>query len=297
MIPYIVDKEFNDKYQCLQVEAADVLANLPPRKKDTHKGDYGKVLLMAGSEGMCGAAVLAGRAALRSGCGLLTIASVAENRNIIQISVPEALFCANWDLNWKNVGTYTAVGIGCGWGKSPQSIHLLTNVLRFVKVPLVIDADGLNLLADNSEMLAFLPKNTILTPHPKEFERLAGQSQDRAEQIARQQDFSNYYGVVVVLKGHNTSITFPATEEATPPILFNPTGNPGMATGGSGDVLTGMVVSLLAQGLSPQKAAYTAVYLHGLAGDLAAGKLGETSLIAGDIVEYLPMAIQSVQLH
>lgn len=278
------------------IEPLDVAGCLPLRKKDSHKGDFGKVLLLAGSEGMCGAAVLAARAALRAGCGLLTVASVRENRQILQVSVPEALFRANEDMDWKTLRSYDAIGIGCGWGRSEESLLLLKNVLRFAGSPLVVDADGLNLLAENPTLLEFLPEGkTVLTPHRKEFERLAGKFSDKEEMMAMQQEFSNRHGVVVVLKGAHTSITVPAPLGKVNPILINPTGNPGMATGGSGDVLTGILASLLGQGLPASKAAYAAVYLHGLAGDLAAEGLGEYSLIAGDVTDHLPQAFLAVR--
>lgn len=282
----------------------DAARNLPKRPKFAHKGLFGRDLLIAGSTGMAGAAVLAGRAALKSGCGVLSIASCADNRLVLQTAVPEALFIDPSLMDWAKTAHYSAIGIGPGIGTSDEAAQWLKNVLRFAACPIVIDADGLNLLAQDPTLLEFLPKGRcILTPHPKEFERLAGKTSDSRERLRRQQEFSNRYGAVVVLKGAHTSVSQPGSAGIRTPggaipgpaMLFNTTGNPGMATGGSGDVLTGLCLSLLGQGLSVWQAAYTAVYLHGLAGDYAALRCTEQSMAASDIIAALPEAFRQLQ--
>ncbi len=277
----------------------DAARNLPRRPKFAHKGFFGRDLLIAGSLGMAGAAVLAGRAALKSGCGVLSIASCPDNRLVLQTAVPEALFIDQNLMDWAKLANYSAIGIGPGIGTSDKAALLLKNVLRFATCPLVIDADGLNLLAQDPTLLEFLPKGRcILTPHLKEFERLAGKTEGGQERLRRQQEFSNLHGVVVALKGAHTSISQPGANVPVVPgqaLLFNTTGNPGMATGGSGDVLTGLCLSLLGQGLPAWQAACTAVYLHGLAGDYAALRETERGLTASDLITALPDAFRQLQ--
>lgn len=277
----------------------DAARNLPRRPKFAHKGFFGRDLLIAGSLGMAGAAVLAGRAALKSGCGVLSIASCPDNRLVLQTAVPEALFIDQNLMDWAKLANYSAIGIGPGIGTSDKAALLLKNVLRFATCPLVIDADGLNLLARDPTLLEFLPKGRcILTPHLKEFERLAGKTEGGQERLRRQQEFSNLHGVVVALKGAHTSISQPGANVPVVPgqaLLFNTTGNPGMATGGSGDVLTGLCLSLLGQGLPAWQAACTAVYLHGLAGDYAALRETERGLTASDLITALPDAFRQLQ--
>lgn len=272
------------------LEAADVRPLLVSRPKFSHKGSFGKTALLAGAEGMCGAAVLAAGAAIRAGSGLVKVFSCRQNREILQISVPEALY-ADWDdggsEKWRS---FDALAFGPGAGTGEESRNRLREILRFAECPLVIDADGLTLLSQDRTLLEFLPYGkVVLTPHLKEFERFVGPCQDSRERWLRQQEFSDRYGAVVVLKGAHSSVTLPGGTKGMP-ILFNSTGNPGMATGGSGDVLTGIILALLGQGFSPYRAAYAGVYLHGLSGDRAVGKIGEYSLKAGDLVDYLPEA-------
>lgn len=276
------------------LEEADVAALLPPRGKFSHKGDFGKTLVVAGSEGMCGAAILACRAAIRSGTGLARIVSCARNREILQACVPEAVYSSPETMrsqDWRNAD---ALAFGPGIGTGPESRKLLKEVLQQAACPMVVDADGLNLLSADKTLLEYLPfGRTVFTPHLGEFERLAGPCADSAERWEKQQAFSNRYGAVVVLKGAHTSISLPGAGNL--PLLFNSTGNPGMAAGGSGDVLSGVILALLGQGLTPYQAAYAGVYLHGLAADLAVEDLGEYGLSASDIADYLPRAFLQVQ--
>lgn len=272
----------------------EINALLRPRGKHAHKGNFGRALLVAGSKGMAGASVLAARAALRSGVGLLTVHVPACNNAIVQATVPEAM--TSIDSNdccfSDNIDTckYNAVGVGPGLGQSRESEAALLALIKECKVPLVLDADALNILSRNREWLLLLPSGSVLTPHPGEFERLFGEYPSRCNAIEAARANACDKGIVILLKGAYTTIVAP---DGT--LYFNCTGNPGMATGGSGDVLTGIILSLLAQGHSSVNAARIAAYVHGLAGDLAAAELGETALVAGDIISFLPKAWLSVE--
>ena len=267
---------------------------LKPRGKHAHKGNFGRALLVAGSKGMAGASVLAARAALRSGVGLLTVHVPACNNAIMQVAVPEAM--TSIDSNdcclSDNIDTrkYNAVAVGPGLGKSKVSEVALLNLIKSCSVPLVLDADALNILSHHHDWLSLLPKGSIITPHPGEFERLFGKYPSRYNAIEAVRAIACDKGIVILLKGAYTAIIAPDGS-----LYFNSTGNPGMATGGSGDVLTGIILSLLAQGYSSANAARIAAYVHGLAGDLAASEFGETALVAGDIISFLPKAWLSVE--
>ena len=264
---------------------------IKPRDKFSHKGTFGHALIMAGSYGKMGAAVLSGKACLRSGVGLLTMHIPACGYDIIQISLPEAM--AITDADPKHLGEvtdlepYSAIGIGPGVGKEPGTVNVLEKLLNDLnkdeaKAKLIIDADALNILSENRHLLEKLPENTVLTPHPKEFQRLAGDSKDEFERLQIGIDFAKKHKVIICLKGANTAVILPNGK-----VHFNSTGNPGMATGGTGDVLTGIVTSLLAQKYNPAQAAILAVYQHGLAGDRAAEQRGQSALIAMDVAESL----------
>ncbi|MDX9882348.1 MAG: NAD(P)H-hydrate dehydratase [Prolixibacteraceae bacterium] len=259
------------------------------RKKFSHKGTFGHALLIAGSYGKMGAAVLAAKAGLRTGCGLLTCHVPHEGYKIIQVAVPEAMCSIDpSDLmftEFPDLSLFSAVGAGPGIGQKCNCQRALKLLLLAAPGKLVLDADALNILSENKEWLDLLPENTILTPHPKEFERLAGKTNDSYTRLRQQVSFSIKYKVIVALKGAHTCISFPDGR-----VFFNTTGNPGMATAGSGDVLTGMILGLLAQEYSAEDAVLIAVYLHGLAGNLAAQERSEYSLVAGDIIEYLGRA-------
>lgn len=274
------------------VTSDDVEGLLPKRKLFSHKGTYGHCLLVAGSTGMAGAAVLAARACYRSGVGLLTVHIPAFLEDILQTTIPEALASLDKVAVYTSAipnYRYAAVAIGPGIGKHPDTREALHSYLQSSDLPLILDADALNMLVKHNDWVTLLPKNTIITPHPKEFERLVGKWANDAERLDKQIRLATIYDMVVVVKGARTSIALPDGS-----VWFNSTGNPGMATAGSGDVLTGIILALLGQGLSPQHAAILGVYVHGLAGDLAAEQLGETSLIASDIVDYLPRAFKVV---
>jgi ADP-dependent NAD(P)H-hydrate dehydratase / NAD(P)H-hydrate epimerase len=264
---------------------------LKKRGKYDHKGTFGHALLVAGSFGMAGAAVLAAKACMRSGVGLLTVHSPQCNRIVLQTTVPEAMVRADADeyVLSQNTDTenYDAVGIGCGIGKAGRTASALKNYLMLTRKPMVLDADALNLIADNPEMWEYVPKDSILTPHPKEFERLFGKSDNDFDRLERLRERAKTMKINILLKGAHTIV---ANTEGV--CFFNSTGNMGMATAGSGDVLTGIITGLLAQGYAPDKAAIVGVYLHGSAGDLAAKKLGQEAMLAGDIVACLGEAFR-----
>lgn len=258
---------------------------IQPRAKFSHKGTYGHGLLVAGSKGKMGAAVLSAKAALRSGIGLLTVHVPECGYPILQTAVPEAMCSTDENHNHLThieleLDAFSAIGIGPGLGTGEGTQNVLGKLFS-AQLPIVIDADGLNVLSANPDMLVQMPPNTILTPHPKEFERLAGKSGNSFERLQMQMDFAQKYNCIVVLKEAITSIALPNGN-----VFFNTTGNPGMATGGTGDVLTGTITGLLAQGYSPQEAALTGVFYHGKAGDAAAVQIGENQLIASDLIQY-----------
>lgn len=270
----------------------DVKGFLPKRKRFSHKGTYGRCLLVAGSSGMAGAAVLAARACYRSGVGLLAVHVPSFLTDVIQANIPEALVSVDKVAMHTSAipdCEVTAAAIGPGIGTHIDTKDALHRYLQSNELPLVLDADALNMLAENNDWVTLLPKHTIITPHPKEFERLVGKWEDGAERLDKQQRLAVIYDMVVVVKGAQTTVALPNGV-----VWFNSTGNAGMATAGSGDVLTGVILALLGQGLRPQHAAILGVYIHGLAGDLAAQQLGEVSLMASDIIRYLPEAFKSI---
>ena len=285
-------RDFSSPYTFL--EKSDIAPLLKKRKKFDHKGMFGHGLLMAGSFGKMGAAILAARAALRTGIGLLTCHIPAVGNVIMQTAVPEAMVETDYSENYisGNPATdkYNAVGIGPGIGTSKEVSKILQNLLSSCKKNMVIDADALNILGMNRDWYKFFAGNIILTPHPKEFERLTGPVENSFDRMNNQVKFSRENNCIVVLKGAFTCITTPDGK-----VYFNSTGNPGMATGGSGDVLTGIILSLLAQGYTPENAAITGVYLHGLAGDIAAGKSSFESLLPSDIIDKMGEAMRQLQ--
>ncbi len=271
------------------LEKKDIQKLIKKRNTFSHKGNFGHTLLVAGSYGKTGAAILAAKACLKIGAGLLTVHIPKFSLQILQISIPEAM--CSIDNNEKNISTfpsssnYTTVGVGPGLGMDTKTSDAFFNFLKEYKKPIVVDADGLNILSKNKENISLLPQGSIITPHPKEFERLFGAFSSSWDKIKCAQEQAQKFKIIIVLKGAYTCIALPNGN-----CFFNSTGNPGMATAGSGDVLTGIISGLLSQGYSPENAAKTGVFIHGLAGDIARQKLGEHSLIASDIIEHLPHA-------
>ncbi len=265
-----------------------------PRKAFSHKGNFGHALLVAGSYGKMGAAVLATKACLRSGAGLVTVHIPNAGVGILQTSVPEAMVSPdifpheNGEVE-TNLEVFNALGIGPGLGKDGDTKKMIASLLKKFNRPMVIDADALNCIAEDKDLLKLIPAGSVLTPHPKEFERLFGPCNNDFERMLLAVEKAKDLNCIIVLKGHYTCIA--TGSEKT---YFNPTGNPGMATGGSGDVLTGIITGLIAQGYSSVEAAILAVYLHGLSGDLAAKEISMEALVAGDLVEWLGKAFLKI---
>lgn len=275
------------------IDEDEVLERLPVRSKFDHKGTFGHALLIAGSYGKMGAALLASKACLRSGVGLLTSHVPRVGYSILQTAVPEAM--ASIDRHdsmfteFPEMEPFSAIGVGPGIGMKQNSKRGLAELLGSSKVPMVLDADALNILAENNELRKRLPEGSILTPHPGEFKRLVGDYSDGYSAMLKQLELSNTLNSIVVLKGAHTCVSTPDGR-----VFFNSTGNPGMATAGSGDVLTGIILGLLAQGMSSEDAAIAGVFLHGLSGDLAAKEKSEFGLVAGDIINKLGAALKKV---
>lgn len=273
------------------LEENDVRPRIPKRNPYAHKGNMGNALIIAGSYGMGGASVLATKACLRAGAGKVTTHTPKRNSVILQISVPEAIIQFDREETTFSEAVETeefnAVGIGPGLGTSEQTAVAIIAQLRRTQCPIVADADAINILSNHRAWLQQLPKGIIMTPHPKEFDRLEGHSSDSFERLMKARDLAQRLQAYIVLKGHHTSLCLPDGH-----IIFNTTGNAGMATAGSGDVLTGIITGLLARGYSREDACIVGIYLHGLAGDIAAQALGVESVIASDLIQYLPNAFK-----
>lgn len=280
--------------QYTMVEENDVRQLMLPRSPYAHKGQMGNALLIAGSYGMAGAAILAARACMRAGVGKVTVNSPKRNLPLLQVAVPEAIVQNSLEETYfaEAVDTedFNALGIGPGLGQSEQTAIAMITQLRRTQCPIVVDADALNILANHRAWLQQLPQDIIMTPHPKELDRLEGHSADSYERLTKASNLAERLKGYIVLKDHHTAICCPGGH-----ILFNSTGNAGMATAGSGDVLTGIITGLLARGYKPQDACVVGVYLHGLAGDIAAHDLGEESLTASDIINCLPRAFKRLK--
>lgn len=284
-------KGANAEYTYTDRKAASRL--LKPRNKFDHKGKFGHALIIAGSTGKMGAATLTARAALRSGVGLLTAHIPGNGYTIMQTAVPEAMATIDESSDFfsgRAIEPYfDAIGIGPGLGQAEETANALGNLFTDFGKPMVIDADALNLIASNSALLDKIPAGSILTPHPGEFARLVGTWENDFDRLDKLKAFAKKINSTVVLKGAHTTIA-----SCYSAVAFNSTGNPGMATGGSGDVLAGVLTALLAQGYAAREAAILGVYLHGLAGDLAAQDKGYNSLIAGDIVDFLADSFRKI---
>lgn len=288
----------------MTIDQSYVKKYIKRRLPASHKGDYGHVLIIAGGAGMAGACCFAAKAALRTGSGLVYVCTPEKNFQVLQINVPEAI-CVTWDQVRKKLmdpvpvpgahfGSYDVIAFGPGMGTSDEAKNMLDTVLSFYDGPLVLDADGLNIIAEDDglrEKFFAYQGDKVITPHQGEAVRLlsgarlgTGDREDVATAL------SVGYNTITVLKGHETLVARRSGIEAE--ILKNTTGNPGMATAGSGDVLTGMIASLSGQKLPLFEASCCGVYLHGSAGDMAAREKGEYGMIASDIIGYIPYAIK-----
>ncbi|NND52070.1 MAG: NAD(P)H-hydrate dehydratase [Flavobacteriaceae bacterium] len=270
----------------------EVLPFYKPRQKYSHKGDYGHSVIIGGSYGKIGAVCLTSRAALSTGAGLVSTYVPKCGYDIIQTNLPEAMVITDQaDDRITNIHYElepTVVGLGIGLGTDSKTIQALESFLKTNKSPLVIDADGINILAKKKELLKLLAPQTILTPHPKELERLIGKWDDDFDKLKKTKALSKKYDLIIVIKGAN-SITV-AKEQ----LFINSTGNPGMATAGSGDVLTGIITGLISQGYDPVMATIFGAYLHGRAGDMAVQVMGYEGLLASHIINYIGEAFKDL---
>ena len=277
------------------LEENDIRSRLLHREDFAHKGNMGNALIVAGSYGMSGAAVLATRACLRSGGGKVTAITPKKNYDIMQIAVPEAVLQMDHEetafTEAVDTDGFDALGIGPGLGRQETTAIAMIAQIRRAQCPIVADADALNILASHRAWMQQLPKGIIMTPHPKELDRLTGSPANADyERLHRTCELAKSLQAYIILKGHNSALCLPNGN-----VFFNPTGNSGMATAGSGDVLTGIITTLLARGYHQQNACIVGMYLHGLAGDLAAKELGKESLVASDIIDHLPQAFQYLE--
>jgi NAD(P)H-hydrate epimerase len=279
---------------CFLLEKETVASLLQPRNKFDHKGTFGHGLLMAGSKGKAGAAIISAKACLRSGAGLLTVHSVPEVTTAVLQQLPEAM--SSTDENNEFISEtpkpekFDVIGFGPGIGTHNDTSTVLKKILQYYNGPLVIDADGLNILSENKTWLSFLPPSVILTPHVKEFERLAGKSSDDFDRLKMLREFSLKYKCIVVLKGTYSSIAMPDGS-----LYFNTSGNPGLAKGGSGDALTGIILGLLTRGYNSPQSALIGTYIHGFAADRCAKKMSVESILASDVIDQLPRAFRKLE--
>ena len=291
-----LSQEFIRKKQAQYIitEETDLRRKLRARNAFSHKGNMGNDLLIAGCFGMAGAAILAAKACLRSGAGKVTVHIPKRNYDIMQIAVPEAIAQIDHEETYfsdpVDTEDFDAVAIGPGLGQNENTAIAMIAQVRRAQCPLVMDADALNLLAKHRAWMQQLPKTIVMTPHPVEFDRLNGAPcNDSYERLSKARDLAEHLQAYIIIKGHYSALCMPNGQ-----VVFNPTGNAGMATAGSGDVLTGIITALLGRGYEREDACILGMYLHGLAGDLAARELGEESLTAGDIIEWLPKAFKRI---
>lgn len=270
-------------------EKPDIQSMLKVRSPFGHKGTFGNALLIAGQYGMAGAAILAAKSCLRSGVGKVTIHTPLRNNDILQVTVPEAVIHHDEDNNYFtstiNADSFQALAVGPGIGTNKKTALAFIEQVSHTTTPLVVDADAINILATHRGWISQVPQNAIFTPHQREMQRLGICNSDSFSTLLEAVNMAKQYAFYIVLKGHYTAVCTPNGQ-----VYFNPTGNSGMATAGSGDVLTGIILALCAQKYTAEKACRLGVFLHGLAGDLAAKERGEYSLTASDIIDYLPKA-------
>ena len=270
-----------------QITKEEITSLIKPRQPNSHKGTYGHALLIAGSKGKMGAAVLAAKACLRTGTGLLTVNVPQKERAILQTAIPEAMLMMRQNkIEWNK---FSALGIGPALGTSLKRLALLKAVLENFSKPLLLDADALTLLAQNKNLWSSIPAGSVITPHPAEFDRMFGPCTNHDERMKKAITLSTQYPWVIILKNYHTLIA------ADGNVCINTTGNAGLAKGGSGDILSGMVTALLAQGYPSFNTAKIAVYLHGLAADIALKKQSMESLLATDVIECVGEAFMFTQ--
>lgn len=281
------------KSEFLFIEARNIRRLLRPRQPFTGKRDYGSAMIFAGSAGMMGAAVMCARATMRSGAGLATVHSARCGMQILQTASPETMFEPDRNDHFiTDMALHHAhqvVAVGPGIGTHDQTVSALESLLKTCTHPLLLDADALNCISKRPALLTMLPPDTVITPHIGEFDRLFGEHKTSEDRLKKAIEMAKYYSIIIVLKGHYTAIVQPSGN-----VYFNSTGNPGMATAGAGDVLTGVIAAFMAQGYQPRHAATIGVYIHGLAGDLAEKEFGEVGMTSSDIADNVGRAVRIV---
>lgn len=281
------DKEFeNFESPYFYLQKHDISSFHKQFHRFSHKGDFGKVLIIAGSTGKMGAAILASKSTLRTGSGLVTALVPESERQIIQISVPEAMCLVDFP---EDLSSFDALGVGPGFGVYDKVNFLETTFKRYTK-PMVIDADALTILSENPDLIPLIPKGSILTPHLKEFDRLLGKNSNHKQRLGKAADFCHKWKLNLLIKGANSVICLADGRQ-----IFNSSGTHYLATGGSGDVLTGMITSFLGQGYSPENSMICGVYHHGLAGEIA-GNAKRRGTIASDIIEAIPQTFIDLEI-
>ena len=275
------------------LDLSDAASRLKKKSKFAHKGSEGHALIFAGKTGMAGAALLAAKACLRAGVGKVSVATQEQNRVVLQTALPEVILYLA-DLRNMNDGLlcYQTIGVGPGIGTSSDVAEQLQHIFCNYGNPMVVDADAINVIAVQRDLIQHIPPMSVLTPHKLELRRLIGSTNDEYDELMGAISFARAHNLIIVLKGAFSKIIMP---DGT--VVVNPTGNPGMATAGSGDVLTGVITAFLAQGYEPREAAVLGVFVHGLAGDKAADCVGQYSLIASDIIQYLPEAFKTLESY
>ena len=289
-----LDREFlsSEKGQAELISKPEARLLYQPRKSNSHKGNYGHTLVVGGSYGKIGSVLLSSKAALRTGAGLVSTFIPKCGYTILQTALPEAMVIV--DKNDEKLTHIdhgmdpSVICFGMGAGKDPETLEAFKQLLEQTKNPMLIDADGLNMISEHKELLKFLPKQSVLTPHPKELQRLIGDWKDDFDKLKKVEEFTRNHDVILVLKGSHTFIFGEGN------IYINNSGNPGMATAGSGDVLSGIISGLISQQYQPLAAAILGVYLHGLSGDIVAENRSYQALISGDIAENMGAAFQSL---
>jgi len=276
------------------ITASDISPFIKKRHKFDHKGSFGHALLFAGSNGKAGAAIISAKACLRSGAGLLTVHSTKDVLTALLAHLPEAMSESDTSSSYitkiNNLENYSAIGFGPGVGVHKDTQKVLKSIISKYKGKLIIDADGLNILSENKTWLNQLPKETILTPHVKEFERLVGKSKNDFERLKKLKYFSAKYKCIVILKGAHSVIAMPDGD-----LFFNSTGNPGLAKAGSGDALTGIILGLLCRGYSSAHAALIGTHVHGLSADLCLKKMSMESILISEVIEQLAKAFKKLE--
>ncbi len=284
--------ELNSSYY--YVTGIELARFIKPRLKFSHKGNFGHALLVAGSKGKSGAAVIAAEACLRSGAGLLTLHSVRDPINAVLRNLPEAMSDEDASLDYISSielpDKYSAICFGPGTGTEPETETVLKKILQYFAGPLLIDADGLNILSANKTWLEFLPQDCILSPHPREFERLTEKINDDFDRLDVLKNFAIKYACIVIYKGAHTAIAMPDGN-----VFFNSSGNPGLAKGGSGDALSGIILGLLSRGYNAPQAALLGVFLHGLAADLCHDEMSVEAMLISDVIKKLPAAFLQLE--